>query len=157
MRILRVLKGIAKTAIVWAIAWVPLSFGLGLVSALFGAASPPREIWMWLVYRQAVVGAITGAAFAIALVALGRTRTLATLTYSRMAIAGALGGVIFPLITIAVFARMDSQLPVVPLIMGVVINGAVGAVCAAGSLRLARGAPELPPREPLRELDPDAA
>jgi len=152
MRILRILKGIGITAVLWAIAWVPLTFGLFLASRLFGAPVPPGDMWALLVYRQFVTGAMTGAAFALALAVLGRTRTVATLGYGRMAVCGALGGIVFPAFTTIMFARMGVALPVLPMLLGGAISASAGALCATGSLRLARRAPELSSADPAPEL-----
>jgi len=155
MRILRILKGIALTAVTWAIAWVPLSLALVGIGALVGVPLPPRAYWGFLVAREAIGGAINGAVFGTVLALFGRRQTFATLSIARMALCGAIGGAVFPLFVMTIvlrFVRLESGAYVMPpsavqLGLGLAISSAVGAVCAATSLAIARRAPELPVAE----------
>ena len=144
MRILRVLKGIATTAAIWAVAWVPLTIGLASLSALFGMPQPPREIWGILLLRQAIGGALNGAVFGAALAVLGRRRTFESLHYGLFAACGAIGGAVFPvLLTGVMVTTVSVALPVGAMVFGIALSSFLGTVCAVESLRLARRAPAL--------------
>jgi hypothetical protein len=144
VRLLRVLKGIATSAALWAVAWVPLTVGLAGVTALFGAPLPPREIWGVLLLRQAIVGALNGAVFGAALAILGRRRTFESLRYGLFAACGAIGGAVFPVVVTGVMLAVYDSLPLSAMVFSTGMSSFLGAVCGVESLRLARRATALP-------------
>ena len=144
MKIARLLRGIAGTALTWALAWAPLTVALTAIFALVGGVPPPRDIWGVLLLRQAIVGAINGAVFASTLALFGRRQTLSTLRSGRVALYGAIGGSGFPVLTTLVVVRMAHvALPATALVALIVTNAVLGASLAVGSLSLAQRAPEL--------------
>lgn len=151
MRIGRLLKGIAVTAVTWGAAWPALTIAFAGIAALVGAGFPPREVWKILLIRSVVGGAMNGAVFATALAAVSRRQTVMSLRMSRVMPCGALGGAVVPLLTTAIFIGVrrhsvvvPAALPVLQLALSIAASAAFGAVCAGVSLRLARGAPEVP-------------
>ncbi len=148
MRSVRVLKGIVTSAIAWGVAWVPLSVTLAGIGALAGSPLP-RALWGFFLIRQVIGGALSGGVFAATLAAVGRRRTFDTLSYARIALCGAVGGVIFPAIGFIVVHSLTGPgrhgpLPVFQIALVFAVNGTMGALCAASALRIARQAPELP-------------
>ena len=143
MRVLRVLRGIAKTAMAWSVAWVPLSlipFGIG---AFFGGYFTPR-ILVAMVVSQALAGAINGAVFATVLALRGRRRTFESLSLPWIASCGAIGGVVFPVgVRALLLSTVGIQMPLIGFAWALVTNAALGAGLAAISLALARRAPAL--------------
>ena len=111
MRILRILRGIVKTALTWAVVWVPVSlipFGL---AALVGSPLPPGVLGPLLI-TQAVMGAINGGVFASVLAIAGRRKTFETLSLPWIAACGAVGGALFPVAIQAVlFATVHLSIP----------------------------------------------
>jgi hypothetical protein len=121
-------------------------FGIGVLS---GVEHLPREYWGLLFRRTAISGAINGTAFALFMAAFGRRYTLATLRLPLVTLGGAIGGAVFPILTLATFvaARRMSAIPnlpfpLIPIVGAAAFNSVLGALCAGTSLRLARrGAP----------------
>ena len=144
MRMLRLIRGIATTGLTWAVVWVPFSLIPVAVASLFGAALPMRVL-TGLVIGKALTGAISGAAFASFLAAVGRRRTFESLTLPWIAGLGALGGALFPsAIRATLLATMDVSLPASVLVSGLVTSALLGAGCASATLAIARRAPALP-------------
>ena len=144
MGFLRKLRGIAVTALTWAVVWVPVSLiPLGLGS-LFGTSLPLR-LFVTFAISHAVMGAICGATFASVLAIAGRRNTFDTLSLPWLAACGAAGGVLLPLIGRVVFlATTDVTVPMGAMFSTVVTNGLLGASLAAATLSIARRAPALP-------------
>jgi hypothetical protein len=142
--LLRRLRGILGTAVVWAIVW-------GALGAVFLAA---QSLWEHLEhdpYRTpsygqllargflifSIWGAVSGAVFALALALAERKRSVSDLSMRRVATWGALGGVTLPLIGIVVMPYIGpSTWMFVAQILGA--TGLLGAGCAAGTLALVR-------------------
>lgn len=144
MGFLRKLRGIAVTALTWAVVWVPVSLiPLGLGS-LLGAAVPLR-LFVAFAISQAVMGAICGATFASILAIAGRRKSFDTLSLPWIAACGAAGAMLLPVIGRAVFVgTSDVSFPLVAMASTVVTNGLLGAALAAATLSIARRAPALP-------------
>ena len=144
MRILRVLRGIARTALTWAVVWVPVSlipFGL---ATLFGGPLPLR-VWVPVIISQAVVGAINGGVFATVLAIAGRRKSFDTLSLPWIAACGAVSAALVPFVGRAVLlATLDVPIPATALLTALVTNGVLGAGFAMTTLTLARRAPALP-------------
>jgi len=144
MRILRILRGILKTALTWAVVWVPFSlipFGL---AALVGSPLPPGVLGPLLI-TQAVMGAINGGVFASVLAIAGRRKTFETLSLPWIAACGAVGGALFPVAIQAVlFATVHPSIPATAWVSALVTNAVLGAGCATMTLSVARRAPALP-------------
>ena len=145
MRFLRVLRGIASTALTWAVVWVPISLLPFGIVRLLGSSTLPAGILVPLVVSQAVTGALNGAMFATVLAIAGRRKTFERLTLPLMAVCGAIGASVFPFIGRAVLiATVDVPVPITALAATLVINAVMGAGFAALTLSIARRAPALP-------------
>ena len=144
MRILRVLRGIVKTALTWAAIWAPVTLIPVGLAAVVGFGLPAR-ILVPLLVSQAVVGAINGAAFATVVAIAGRRKSFETLSLPWIATCGAVGGVVVPVLGRAVlFAIADVPIPAMALVSTFVTNAVLGAGFAATTLTIARRAPAWP-------------
>lgn len=146
MRIPRLLRGIVKTALMWAAVWVPVSLiPLGL-STLLGGVSLPFRVLIPVVISQAMMGAINGGIFASVVAIAGRRKTFETLSLPWIAACGAVSAAVFPFVLRTIlFATIDIAVPVTVLVWGLATNAVLGAGCAAMTLSIARRAPALPP------------
>jgi hypothetical protein len=145
MRIVRILRGIVKTALTWAVVWVPFSLiPFGLATLLGGGPLPPGILGPLLI-SQAVMGAINGGVFASVLAIAGRRKSFETLSLPWIAACGAVGAALIPFAGRAVlFATLDVPIPATALVWTLVTNAVLGAGCATVTLSLARRAPALP-------------
>jgi hypothetical protein len=144
MRFLRILRGIAKTALTWAVVWVPISLIPFGIATLFTGGGLPAGMLVGLVVSQAVTGALNGAMFASVLAIAGRLRTFDKLSLPLMAVCGAIGASVFPFIGRAVLiATVDVPIPIMALMATLVTNAVMGAGFAALTLSIARRAPAL--------------
>jgi len=144
MGLLRKLRGIAVTALTWAVVWVPVSLIPFGIASLFGGSIPARILVAFTV-TQAVMGAICGVTFASILAIAGRRKTFDTLSLPWIAACGAAGAMLLPFIGRVVFlATSDVAVPLLAMASTVVTNGLLGAGLAAATLSIARRAPELP-------------
>jgi len=143
MRILRVLRGIVKTAVTWAVVWVPLSLIPLGISAFFGGYLTSRVL-VAMVVSQALAGAINGTVFATVLALRGRRKTFESLSLPWIASCGAIGAVVFPVgVRAVLLSTLGFQLSPVAFAWTLVTNAALGAGLAAISLSVARRAPAL--------------
>ncbi|MEX2179781.1 MAG: hypothetical protein WD801_13785 [Gemmatimonadaceae bacterium] len=143
MRFLQRLRGIAATAMTWAVVWVPVSLIPFSVAALLGRSLPLR-LFVTVAITQAVVGAICGATFATILLVAGRRRTFDTLSIPWIAACGAAGALLLPVIGRAiVLATIEVTVPMAAIVSTVITNGLLGAGLAAATLSIARRAPAL--------------
>lgn len=146
MSVHRVLRGVIRTAVTWAVVWVPLSIVPFGIKALFGGFTNylTPQIVGAMVISQALAGAINGAAFATILAVRGRRRTFNSLSLPWIASCGAIGAVTFPLAVRAVLEwSLNIQMPLISFAWTVVNNAALGAGLASISLSVARRAREL--------------
>ena len=153
MKLIRVLRGVVGTATAWSLAWIPLTLASWSVTAALVGNVPPLEHWGPMVIGAAVRGAMSGAAFATVLAIAGRRRTFASLRLRDMALWGAVGGIVAPAVTLGAIALMSpSVIPVLTIGLGLGFASALGAVSAAGTLWVARRAPELAAPTPAAQL-----
>lgn len=144
MKLIRVVRGVLGTAAAWSLAWIPLSLATWTVTAAIFGNVPPLQYWGPMVIGAAVRGAISGAAFAIVLAIAGRRRTFVSLRLRDMLRWGAVGGIVAPAITLGTIALTTSAaVPALSIGLGLGLASALGAVSAAGTLWIARRAPEL--------------
>ncbi len=139
------LRGILGTAITWAIVWLPV----GLVVALF-LTGPDclycNPNWrLYFVLFGALWGGVSGAAFAVVLMLTERRRTFADLTLARTAMWGAVGAAAVPgVLMIWGLLRYGTRSSLVTDVQFTAITlticAALGAACAAATLRIARRA-----------------
>ena len=142
MSIARRARGVVTTALLWAAAWGLVGLALGGLLWAFTGPHPSRGALVLVTARWwATLGAVAGAAFALALSAAERrARSLDALSAGRVARWGALGGAALPLLLLPLFwaahrGALGVGVSLVPLC------SALGAASAAGSLRIARRAP----------------
>ena len=137
------IRGVLGTALTWAIVW--LLVGLGVVLFL----GEPNCLycnpnWRWyVVLFWTLWGAISGAGFAIVLMIAERRRTFADLTVARTTMWGAVGAAAVPgvaMIWDVVANGFDSDVlaDLRFVLITLAISAALGAACAAGTLRIAR-------------------
>ena len=134
-RILRRIRGIIGTGLTWAAAWIGLGAGLGALAGF------PLGSLFRLALSNSVGGFIAGASFALILSLAERKRTLEDLSLKRVAMWGAVGGLVVTSIPLAFGA------PLAFLMGPLVINGGIGAALASGSVAMAK-------RADRRRLDP---
>ena len=127
-KLLERVRGVLGTAFTWAVAWT----GLGVA---FGAlAGVQLSFWVPMALNGAAAGFIAGASFAVILSVAERKNTLEGLSLRRVALWGAVGGLLLS------FIPMAFGVPVPYLLGPLVINTGIGAGMATGSVFLARRA-----------------
>lgn len=142
---LRRLRGVASTALFWAIAWLP--FGVALVTLWLGprrSEAPPAFSWRSLATAVLVWctwGAISGGVFAVALAVAERKRSLADLSMLRTTLWGGFGSGSAPAVVMTVAYFRTGPRVILPYVLFVAATASLGAAMAAGSLALARRAP----------------
>jgi hypothetical protein len=144
MKLLRVLRGILGTAVAWGLAWIPLTLVTWGVAGVLGGNVPPLRVTGAIVIGAAIRGMISGAAFASVLALAGRRRTFENLRLRDMLVWGAIGGIVAPVISLGAIALTTSAvIPPLAIGLGLGMASTVGALSAAGTLWVARKAPEL--------------
>ena len=145
----RRLRGVIGTALTWGTGWAVIGLGVAGLQAVALRASGVRvpmqlERFIALVtIRWAVSGVVAGTLFALALWYVGRRLgSLAALSPRRAAVAGALAGVALPLVVAPLLVVSGVAVPLTVLLPFVVTGAAFGAGTAAGTVALARRAPE---------------
>ena len=133
-----------RSAALWAVAWtIPGLIWVGILALRLHNASRHmggREFAWAVLLNWTTVGAISGAAFALALgLAERRKASLAALSMRRVAGWGAVGGAVLPIVLFPMFSDSLPS-PIQQLVGDVVVYGALGAASAAASLYLARHA-----------------
>ena len=142
MWILRRLRGIIGTALVWGTAWAVAACGLTLVwhawfrprAGLAGVGFSP-VLGMTLFYG--IIGVWAGAVFASVLAVGDRRRTFAGLRMSRVVTWGMLGGVSYPVLVWLVASSGSGPMPS-GLGVAVGLTAVLGGGSAAAMLALAR-------------------
>ena len=142
--VLRMLRGTLGTAAAWAVTWATGGFVIGLVRRFFVAGENPTA-WtptvalktaLWSAADLAIFGAISGLVFATIVASRGPLR-LPQLSLRRMAVWGAASALLLPveglLIELEKYVGMPGY-----VIERLITYGALGALCAAGTLALAR-------------------
>ena len=156
--LVRRVRGVLVTALVWAVAWLPVGLIVGVIRAL---AIQLPEVWLTPGMRLSIFleivgvltltwmiwGAISGALFAVLVALLERRREVDTLSSRRTVIWGALGAMALPTtILLIVLAEAPGFTLIQPAVWTLSISAAQGAVCAFGTLALAqRGQNRLAP------------
>lgn len=150
--ILRRLRGILVTALIWAFLWVPV----GLIAGIYRSfklqsydgipwALPGLDQFLMAILANVAVwmiwGAISGALFAVLLALIERRRDVAALSVRRTAIWGALGAVALPTIVLAAFLAVEPEFSLLSLaVWPLTISALAGAASAATTLFLAQRA-----------------
>ena len=159
MLFLRRLRGVLGTALTWGASWAVIGLGLGSIALRFvpPGIMPPHALLL-VALRWGVLGALSGASFAIALSIAERRRARAVeeLTGRRVALWGAVGGAVLPIALLPLVAAVVPA-ALVPALALVPFGSVFGAASAAASLRLARRARGLAaPAADIELLSPPA-
>jgi hypothetical protein len=125
-------RAIVVVAAMWAVVWLPIGIGLGVLSNDYSKFAVAWTVW----------GAVSGGVFAILLMLTESGRSIRELSLGRVAVWGALGCMTLPLAFTAlaiasgpwVFWHYDWI--TYALILG--MSAALGAVCAAGTVAAVR-------------------
>jgi hypothetical protein len=158
MSIGRKIMAIVRSAGTWAIGWGALMTGIAVIGVSFSSVSLPAGFWAAFITRQAIGGAINGVVFAVALMVIGRRQTFATLSVARIAACGAMGGIVFPLISIAMIpASVLGTIALSQLAIGCAVSVGIGAIIGGGSLLLARRAPAIGTNASMARIDAGTA
>jgi hypothetical protein len=143
----RRLRGVLGTALTWSVGWGIL----GLVEAALrslpykGVRIPidPMRFVITVTLNRAIFGFVSGALFALALWYVGRrARGLGALSTRRVAAWGMVAGSVLPAGVVALLTATGVAIPLPPLLMMIATGGLFGAGTAAGTVAIARRAPE---------------
>jgi hypothetical protein len=142
MTILRRMRGVLETAVLWAIAWSVLA----VPPVLYGWWRRESDYFDWLplailsrtVQLAAEWGALHGVLFALILIAVEGRHSLARLTLPRFAICGILAGVLVPLIFGSAWWWMFLPIDVQLTLWASVGSGLFGGAFAGVTFALAR-------------------
>ena len=152
--LLRRLKAILISGLVWALSWIPLSLAAGILRyyrtprydlILDSRVPPPRPPALPIIAQEAAVwtiwAAVVGGLFAVILLAAESRRTLAELRLWRFAVWGALAGITLPLSILILIVITEGGLNVGwQFSVILLLSGVFGAACGAAMLRMARRA-----------------
>jgi hypothetical protein len=143
----RRLRGALGTALTWSVAAAALHLVVGLFALAFTTGGSPAVVVRGTA-GWAGLGFVAGLAFAGAVLALARHRTLDRLSTRRVALWGFAAGALLPAVSAAVLATAGGLAgraggPVAACLL-VAATGLLGAGMAAASLRAARRGPALP-------------
>jgi hypothetical protein len=150
MSLLSRIRGVTVIAVLWGISWAVVGLLFGLSVWLLRDPEPILPTAMRFIRVQALFfgiwGSLSGAVFASLLILAERNSTLSTLSVTRMARWGALGGFILPIASYGFMGITRGFIigPLVPTLISATMAGILGAGMAAGHLSLARRAPALP-------------
>jgi hypothetical protein len=146
---MRHLRAALSIGLLWALAWLPVGAGV----ALYAGSGPPQP--GDLLFRPVAVGpflsawtvwgGLSGVGFAVVLGIAERRRGLAQLSLGRLAAWGAVGAMSVPAALVTLdLVRGALRSPLYdwrPPVVSLLVSAGLGAVCAAGTLLLARRAP----------------
>ena len=150
MSLLRRIRGILGTALLWGCAWAGFGLLFGVVVwVLRNPATFVFPLWRFTAMQGlfwGIWGSVSGGVFAALMIVAERQSTLSTLSTRRIAAWGALGGFSLPLLSygLLVLTRGPVLGALGPTAIAAGIASVLGAGMAAGHLSLPRRAPELP-------------
>jgi len=147
MGILRRLRSILKTGILWVIFWVPVSLLLSAGFVVAGALTYSVITVLQLALVYAVTGFITGCAFGAVMSVAEARKTLSRLRRWRVGLWGALAALAFPAVSLVLTGW---SIPSIALfVFNLAATALAGAGCAVGMVGMARHADRLqPPDQP---------
>lgn len=138
--VFRRLRGILSLALIWALVWLPTGVVLGWALGWTGHSLTLRAP-MWYLAVWTLLGASSGAIFALLLATLERRRTLDQLSARRLATWGAVAGAALPVVVSLVIVSVVSDLSLASDAPLVFVLMALLSTCAWGTLKIAqRGA-----------------
>lgn len=159
MRLIRRLRGALGTGLTWAGGW-------GVLGAIHGAVIGAIKPWQWDLYNPvtttafgyAIAGLVAGTGFGALLAVLDRRTTIAHLSRVRVAIWGAAGGALVPVV-VHLTRGLTSSAGWGDVALTASVTGLLGAASALATLKLARRTPDAletqREREMLSEPAPD--
>ena len=160
MAIIRRLRGILSTALLWGIVWsliaVPI---LLLLTRLFGSFWPVLRIAKTALMTGFIGGAGAGALFASALMLAEQNRQLTSLSRPRVLLWGALAGSWWYVLFAVQSPWALNPIRIAPFWIAMVLTAGAGSLSAFSTVWLARRARELDqlPDAPLPQVDTGAA
>ena len=153
--LLRRLKAVIVTALIWAGLWIPLSIAGGVLwyfqtppyDLIMGpGALPQRPPALPIIARVAtgwtIWAAVVGAFFALILFGAERKHTVPELSVRRFAIWGALSAMSLQVFLVTLDFIIEGPFSLSWRFFAMILStGTFGALCAAGMLRLAQRSP----------------
>lgn len=138
MMIWRRIRDILVMAITWALAWGALGSALAAARFWWPTSHDPVGIFNLptILVSWAILGFLSGAVFSALLARRERRRSVDDLATARVAVWGALGGASLPVLATVIGALMGEVGD--DWFTAPIISAALGAMCAAASLRLAK-------------------
>lgn len=137
MELSRITRGALRMSLIWGVAWVPTD--LALMSLLGEFETLWRVGLVNVGLRSFFDGVVAGAIFSLVLALIARRKTVRTLTFGRIAAAGAFGGAA----AVAVAQAIGGVATPLQVAVTIAFGATIGAVSAATNFALARRAPEL--------------
>ncbi len=151
MIVLRRLRGVLATAVLWGLTWLLPGVILGIYRAvtLQIDIAMTAALWLRVLGTFAILwtlwGAVSGAGFAVTLALTERDRSFSDLSFPRFATLGAIGAVTRSAIFLAVvWLQMPFADVLLPVTFVLSLSAVLGAACAMGTLALARRLPRSP-------------
>ncbi len=152
--LLRRLRAVLVTALIWAVLWIPLSLAAGVIRYYRAPrydlitdinVPSPRPPALPIILGEAswwaAWAAVVGAIFAVILIVGERRRTISEIRPWRFACWGAVAAVGLPVSLVIGYVVAEGPVTVTwDLPVLIVLTGIFGAACAAGMLRIARRA-----------------
>ena len=136
---MRRLRAVVIIAILWGALWFLVGIPIrALTEALLHADFEPPPPFFELPTVLMAWGSVAGVAFAVFLFAAERRHTLQTLSWGRVVIWGALGALAFPIAIMVREGIWPGRADWLPMVIISAISAILGAVCAGGTLALAR-------------------
>jgi hypothetical protein len=139
---MRKFRAVVILAALWALPWFALGIGTGIIFTPNAAPDvvPPPLIFFPI--ALAIWGGFSGAVFATVLALVERRHSLATLPLARVSLWGALACLIIPVVIFArdVLNGIVTRDEWLPGLFAVGLGAMLGALCAGGTLVMARRA-----------------
>ena len=136
--LLRKLRGLLGMGVTWAVAWVPLTVGIGVIERLVAGSTLPTVAEL---LAAAVTGLqsgfIAGVLFGAGLGLVYGNRVLGKLRPGSMGVLGGVGGILLAAVTLGP-AAVAGALPATAVILVTTYCGIFGAASAVGSVKLAQ-------------------
>jgi hypothetical protein len=148
--LLRRLRGLTGTALLWAVVWLPIGLVIGVIRAatlppVDVGGAPPHPLGFLLKVIAVVTlawttwGAISGFVFGLLLTVTERQRDVDGLSVRRTAIWGSLGAMALPATILGLFLLQAPSFDLItPALWTLAVSAALGAGCAVGTLALAK-------------------
>ena len=134
----RKLRGLLGMGVVWALAWVPLTVGIGVIERLVAGSGLPTLAELFTYAATGLQsGFIAGVLFGAGLSLVYGNRLLRKLRPGSMGVLGGVGGVLLAVATLGP-AVVAGMLPPIPAILVTTYCGIFGAASAVGSVKLAQ-------------------